>query len=166
MFCEQNDKLWTTLADIAADEGLELYDLERRGPGGLRVYISKQRGADTESRQGGVTSDDCSKLCRRLMTFFMVEGPNFGLNTEPEVEVSSPGVNRELRLADHYAGAVGERVKIIFRNENGAITPAPLIGKLKAMDQHGIHVLNEMNSEECTVPLNEIKRAQVDFLFK
>ena len=163
-YLEQKDALWQAISSIAHDEDLLLYDVEKMGPAGLRVTIDKHseepRG---EQPREGVRSEDCTKLCRRLMVYFAVEGPNFGLSLEPQIEVASPGVNRELRLPEHFLGALGERVKVV---PNAAqASEGPVVGLLQSFDDDGVKVIDEKTNEERVMPLSNIKRARVDFQF-
>lgn len=153
-FVDQHDSLWQLLNDVASDEGLSLYDAERKGQL-LRVTITRrddltsgpQQVADVDGAQeiasdelnasaanGGVTSGDCSRLCRRLMVLFRAEGPKYGVGEEPEIDVSSPGINRELRLERHFVEAIGQRVKVVLTEEAlcGRRSPV-LIGTLRSV---------------------------------
>ena len=72
--------------------GYELVDLEARigGNGLLRVYIDRDDGVDL---------DDCERVSRQLSAFLDVEEPLPGSYT---LEVSSPGLDRPLRTAEHF----------------------------------------------------------------
>ena len=152
-FIEQNTKLWEKLSSIAEDEALRIYDLERYGDDSLRVFIQR---LDFEN----VSSDDCSKLCRRLMVYFEVEGPNLGFSVEPIIEVSSPGVNRHLRLVEHFNKAVGERVKVIKKEAAGSI-----LGQIESADSKSINLIDEQTQQQVQLPLENIKKAHVEFVF-
>jgi ribosome maturation factor RimP len=182
-----SDELWRELASIAADEGLLLYDLERAGSGALKVTIDRAKSTvceteRTESENGvsngdqknekstamastKVSSGDCSRFCRRLMTYFLVEGPRLGVSAEPEIEVSSPGVNRALRLPEHYSGAIGERVKISSVQPDAGIEKLPLTGVLQTADTEKIVLKDERSKEEVSLRISSIRKAQVDFAF-
>ena len=187
-FVEESDPLWQEIESIVRDEGLFLYDFERLTGAQLRVAIAAVPNGEphglpqaeaTPTEDGavpvkrGVTSGDCSRIVRRLMTFFKAEGHKWGVIEEPEIEVSSPGLARHLRLPLHFRGAVGEKVKVVcFRaTAHGAV----LTGTLAACD--GEQICIEPNSslgvgsseagvsEQVCVPLGEVKKAQVEFTF-
>ena len=82
--------------------GYELVDLEARigGNGLLRVYID---------RAEGVGLDDCERVSRQLSAFLDVEAP---LPGSYALEVSSPGLDRPLRTADHFERFAGHEAKI------------------------------------------------------
>lgn len=167
-----SETLWAELQAIAADEGLRLYDIERYGAGALRVYVERVN-VESDSLEQKTSSQDCTKLCRRLMSFFLVEGGRLGVGTEPEIEVSSPGVNRHLRLPEHFKNAVGERVKVGVRGElvvHGQESPEPvkiggLLGKLESVSDKEVLVSDERTKKNWQVPFDQIARANVEFKF-
>jgi len=82
--------------------GYELVDLEARtgGNGLLRVYIDQEAGVDL---------DDCERTSRQLSAFLDVEAPLTGSYT---LEVSSPGLDRPLRTAEHFERFAGHEAKV------------------------------------------------------
>jgi ribosome maturation factor RimP len=162
-----SETLWSELQAIAADEGLRLYDIERYGAGALRVYV------ESNSPEQKTSSQDCTKLCRRLMSFFLVEGGRLGVGTEPEIEVSSPGVNRHLRLPEHFKNALGERIKVGVRGELAVVgeeNPEPvkiggILGKLESVSDKEVLVSDERTKKNWQVPFDQIARANVEFKF-
>lgn len=164
-FLDQENTLWQTLSGIADDECLSIYDIERIADNSLRIFIEKakrfssEENSKVENQQARVTSEDCARLCRRLMLYFQAQGSNFGLS-EPEIEVSSPGVNRRLRLNRHFLSAKGERVKIISKLENPVC-----IGILELVDDHSLTVSDEKTAEKIKISFPEIRNANVEFKF-
>lgn len=88
--------------------GLELVETERSAGGLLRVYIDRLPGPQGE--QEFVTVDDCERVTRQLQNVLEVEGVDYA-----RLEVSSPGLDRPLRTAAHYARFVGTEVDITLR---------------------------------------------------
>ncbi|MGZ6125735.1 MAG: ribosome maturation factor RimP [Myxococcales bacterium] len=88
-------------APLAAQEGLELIDVEIGGGGGrqtLRLYVDKASGG---------SQDACSAVSRAVSAALDVEDPVQGAY---ELEVSSPGLDRPWKTPDHvlkYAGSQG-----------------------------------------------------------
>jgi len=87
--------------------GLTLWDVRYVREGGawyLRILIDKP---------GGVSIDDCEKLSRTL------DGPLDEQDPVPGpycLEVSSPGINRELTRPEHFEKYLGSRVTVrLFR---------------------------------------------------
>lgn len=162
-FVSKTEPLWLELSSITEDEGLRLYDLERVGDKSIRVFVF---GAE-----GSPTSGDCSRLCRRLMTYFTVEGPNLGVGAEPEIEVSSPGVNRHLRLWEHFEGAVGERVRFGVRGEavalesGEAVKVGGLLGTLESAKEERLTLRDEKTKKDWKIGFDQISKANVEFQF-
>jgi ribosome maturation factor RimP len=169
--------LWDTIRAVALEEGVELFDIElpsdtRRG-GVLRVYITKNVSsqqpvevADGEDEEGGavrggISFEDCVRVSKRLLDMDEQQElipPNCTL------EVSSPGINRKLRLPEHFAGAVGERVRVKFRDPE---TGATLVmhGHIRGSDGRVVTVENEAKKGDVTIALQDVKEARVDFKF-
>jgi ribosome maturation factor RimP len=73
-------------------------------------------------------------------------------NRDFAVDVSSPGVERPLRRPEHFAGAVGRRVKLRTREKR-------LRGRVLAADAQSVRlVFDETESE---IPYDEIVRANL-----
>jgi ribosome maturation factor RimP len=95
------DTLTALLRPVVEDLGCVLWDLEcstRRGVGYVCLYI------DAES---GVTLDDCERVSRAVSPVLDEADPLKGQYT---LEVSSPGIDRTLRTAAHFARYVGSTV--------------------------------------------------------
>jgi len=91
---------------VAASEGLYLVDVELKGGRSnvlLRVYIDKA---------GGVSHDDCQNVSGQLSAMLDVEDPFPGSYT---LEVSSPGLDRELRKPSDYQHFAGRQARVILR---------------------------------------------------
>ena len=97
------DALLAPIRDHIAGLGFELVDLRRTGT--LQRPILQVRVDRPDSRPGqGVTADDCAVISRSLESFLehrAMVGPRYVL------EVSSPGLERPLRLAGALAAIRG-----------------------------------------------------------
>jgi len=92
---------------VAASSGLEVVKVELRGGGKarmLRIFIDKP---------GGVTHEDCANLSREVSTILDVEDVVPG--SSYLLEVSSPGLDRELFRPADYERFVGSRIKLATR---------------------------------------------------
>jgi ribosome maturation factor RimP len=97
------DKLTALLQPVIAGLGYDLWELEflpGRGSALLRVYL------DTEAHEG-ITVADCERASRVVSETLDAVDPIPGNYT---LEVSSPGVERPLRVARHFAPYAGEQV--------------------------------------------------------
>lgn len=99
---EQIARIEHVVAPLAEHHGLTLVDLEWKGDhrrGVLRVYVDKA---------GGVGIGDCERLSRELGDLLDAEGVIEGAY---DLEVSSPGLDRQLRKDREFRWAVGKRVR-------------------------------------------------------
>lgn len=157
------NETWALVEKEVQDEGIALYDIDfpKNGQGVFRVYIAKQEmkatgqeGAQRES----VTFDECTKVTHRVLDL------DEKLNFIPEgvmLEVSSPGINRKLRRPEHFETALGERAKVKYRNPEGG--SKVVTGIVKSFENSNLVL--EVNAEEVSVPLADVKEARIDFIF-
>jgi ribosome maturation factor RimP len=91
---------------VARSEGLYLVDVELKGGRSnplLRVYIDKT---------GGVSHTDCQLVSEQLSAMLDVEDPFPGSYM---LEVSSPGLDRELRKPSDFEHFAGRRARLVLR---------------------------------------------------
>lgn len=91
------------LEPIMKANHFELYDVEYVKEGGnwfLRVYIDKE---------GGITVDDCVMVSRSLSD--LLDKDDF-IPDSYVLEVSSPGLGRQLKKEKHFEKSIGEEVEI------------------------------------------------------
>jgi ribosome maturation factor RimP len=103
------ERVWRLAAPLAAQEGMEIVDIEFRHEGGrsgrvLRLYLDKE---------GGLKMDDISQVSRALSDVLDAADAVEGAYT---LEVSSPGINRPLRRPEHFARFVGKRIRVRTRD--------------------------------------------------
>jgi ribosome maturation factor RimP len=97
----------TVVLPAVEAHGLTLVDLEVRGSGrraAVRLYVDKP---------GGVTVSDCQELSHEVGDLIDVS------NLVPgsyDLEVSSPGLDRELRKDREFRWAIGRRVRVWTRD--------------------------------------------------
>jgi len=137
----------TLLEPVVKAEGLELYDVTRGREGGrnvLRVMVDRPEGVDIDT-----LSRLSERISRRL--------DDAGYETGPyDLQVSSPGLERPLRRAEHFRRSLGDEVKVK--------TAAPLagsrthIGTLVGADDEGITLA--VDDDEVRIALTEIASAR------
>ena len=91
----------------ASREGIDLWDVEVLGGGKsrtVRIFIDKP---------AGVTHADCELVSTQVGAVLDVEDVMPG--SSYHLEVSSPGVERRLRTADHFRLSAGRKAKVLFR---------------------------------------------------
>lgn len=190
-YVETKSALGKLIEGVVTDSGCKVYDIERLGPASLRISIEKAPGALAESQtdgslsQAGVSSRDCTSICRKLSVIFAVEGKQHGLGDDPELDVCSPGINRDLRLPQHFEAALGERVKLVLLAGAEVLSKvkpeveqaslqgesklevvqkqfSDLVGQLKSCSGDYLWVLEERTGTELGVKKSSLKRARLD----
>jgi ribosome maturation factor RimP len=180
--------LWSTIESVVRQEGVELFDIDlpsdtRRG-GALRVFITRvviggptiagvkvDAGTVPESQEDaseagevsrvGISFEDCVRVSKRILDLDEQQELIPGNCT---LEVSSPGINRKLRLPEHFKGALGERIKVKFRSPESGATVV-MNGTVRGASDQLVLVEGEGKKEMVSIPLSEIKEARVDFKF-
>lgn len=113
--------------------GLRLYDVEFTGTGRARVVRI------TVEAEGGIGIDQITDATRALDPVVdpLVTGAF-------QLEVSSPGLERNLRRPEHFAGALGQNISVKFRAATGAVERVH-VQLLRATDA-GIDVLTDQGA--------------------
>jgi ribosome maturation factor RimP len=102
--------------------GLAVYDVELLGCAGARTLRVTVTGAD------GVDLEAITAVTQAVSP--IVDGAST-IGSSYLLEVSSPGVERALRLPSHYSSAVGEEVSVKFHTGAG---PKRVRGVLRRFD--------------------------------
>ena len=122
------EDLFPILEPVVAGAGLELVDVELKS--GVVVV--------TVDRVGGVDLEALTDANRVVSAVLDERDPISGPYT---LEVSSPGVERTLRIPAHFVKAVGETVTVKTRPQVAG--PRRLKGTLSAADADGIELTTE-----------------------
>jgi len=127
--------------------GYELVDLDAHvgGQGLLRIYIDQEAGIDLS---------DCELVSRQLSAFLDVEDP---LPGHYVLEVSSPGIDRPLRTAQHYQKFQGYEAAIRLRVPRDG--RRKLTGRL--LESEGETVLIKVEGRSWRLELTEIESAHL-----
>ncbi len=141
-------ELWEIAEQVVADVGLELYDLvyKRSGPRSkVQVFLY---------REGGVSLEDCEKVSRQLSRELDVQDP---VPHAYDLEVSSPGLDRALRRPEHWESAVGELVKVRYRDEQGRAQT--VTGTLVSFENENATI--EEDDAKTVAPLSKVLSAKL-----
>jgi ribosome maturation factor RimP len=145
---EVTETVRTLCEPLADDLGIELYDVERAG-GILRITVDQP---------GGIPLDLVAEATRRISRMLDEHDPVPGRYT---LEVSSPGLERNLRTPAHYAWAVGRLASIRTRHADGEVRR--FRGVVLAADDDGIDVRPEDGVETRRLTYAEIDKARTVF---
>ncbi len=105
------DKIRAIAERVVTSEGLALVDVELKGGRAahlLRIYIDKPQG---------VTHADCQLVSEQMSTILDVEDLILGSYT---LEVSSPGLDRQLVKPSEFAHFAGRRARVVLREPVGS----------------------------------------------
>lgn len=147
------EKIELIVKEACAAQGVALYDLEFKPTDHgklLLVYVT---------RLGGVKVSDCQKISKKIAHQLeeedLIEGRYF-------LEVSSPGLERDLKKKSHFVSAINEQVSLTVHGEekNDVVE-----GKLVEVNQDRITLLLG-DGEELEVLLSKIKKAKTLFDYK
>jgi ribosome maturation factor RimP len=150
------DRVSALILPIVTDLGLELYDVEYQG-GILRVVVDTPTGGPA-----GVNMESIALITRLISREFDHSDPVPGHYT---LEVTSPGLERSLRVPKHFAREVGKVVAIRLTAAVNGVRRAQ--GVLLSADENNIVVrLNDKSTTEITemtIGYDMIDRARTVF---
>jgi ribosome maturation factor RimP len=96
---------------VAASRGLEIWDIQsRREATGHVVRVFIDRPGPAARAEESVSIEDCEQVNREIGTILDVEDP---LPFAYTLEVSSPGLDRPLRVASDYERFAGRLAKVV-----------------------------------------------------
>jgi ribosome maturation factor RimP len=144
------ERIRPLVAPIIADLKLDLYDLEYNG-GVVRVTIDKP---------GGVDLEDIALATRLISREFDHSDPITGRYT---LEVSSPGLERNLRTPDHFQRVIGWNVNVrTLPSVEGERRVAGVLAEAGAKTIL-ITIVGDKNLTERRLGYHEIERAKTVF---
>ena len=136
-------------------KGFRVVDLDLRVGGRSLVRIFIERMASE-----GATVEDCAEVSRVL-------GPALDEQSEIpgayDLEISSPGIERRLRLLRDFENVLGADVKLHLRARLEG-RGSNITGRLARVD--GDHIVLEVQGQELEIPLNSVKLAHRVWQFK
>ena len=131
---------------------LSLWDVEIAGQPGrsiVRIYVT--------SDNGGVDLDTVAEVSEEISRGLDLRDPIPGAYT---LEVSTPGLERALRVPEHFSRSVGDKVTIKTRERLWANSHR-IDGVI--VDVNAASVRLNVGEEEIDVPLDGIKSARTVF---
>lgn len=114
----------------------------------LRFYIENKNGED-------ITLEDCEKVSRRISEIIDENDP---IDEPYYLEVSSPGLFRELFTKEHMEKAIGERVEVLLRSDDKSRNHFK--GILKSVSDTVITVETEKGDREAEI--TKIRKINAD----
>lgn len=144
-------ELREALASAALDVGCELLHLEFKG-GVLRLILDRQ--------DGGISLHDCEAVSRQVSP--LLDAHDFGRGRYT-LEVSSPGLDRQLYGPRDYERFIGSAVRVTYRTEEGK--KRTFSGRLESYDPAGegaLEVFDADRDELVRIPLPRLILARLE----
>lgn len=144
------------LSDFIAEEGYELYSSEFIKEGKdwfLRIYIDKPES------EGYIGTEDCEKVSRFLSEKLDEEDV---IEQNYFLEVSSPGMDRELMRPEHYQRYTGRQVEVkLYQSIDGSKN---INGILDGINGEKIKITDE-SGNELELDLKDIASTKLAVIF-
>jgi ribosome maturation factor RimP len=144
----------TELADsLAGQYAVDIVDVELSGSSRkplIRIFLDKENG---------ITLDECAKFSRALSALFDVEDP---IATAYVLEVSSPGLDRPLKVMRDFERSIGKLVRVVTRakiDEQNVFT-----GRITSVKGETITLF--LNDKEIEIPFDQISKARLEMDLK
>lgn len=144
------------IGDTVKSLGCEIWDVEFVKEGGewfLRVTIDKPEGVDIT---------DCEAVSRAIDPILDEADP---IEQSYRMEVSSPGIERELRLPEHFTACIGETIILkLFTALDGQ---KQIIGALDGYDTaENIITITDREGNQRRLARNIVSRANIYYEFQ
>lgn len=144
-----NEKLYALARSTVEGMGYCLLGVEDGAEGGRRVI----RFVVDHPR--GIALGDCQALSRELG--YLLEGEP-GMDERYALEVSSPGLDREIANEREYAHFAGREARFVLREPVGG--QSVLVAVIVGVESGGVRV-RPSEGDELLVPLRSISRARL-----
>lgn len=148
MVSKRTEALEQIIAPAVIAVGMELWGVEFISQGRhsvLRVYIDSEHG---------VSLDDCERVSHQVSGVLDVEDP---IQSEYNLEVSSPGLDRPLFRFEQYAAFCGEQLKVRLRSAVG--DRRNFTGLLVGADNDTLEF--EVDGDSLSVPYDRVEKANL-----
>ena len=144
------ETVWALAEPIADELGCWIWDVEFLKEGARRVLRI------TVDSEEGVNIDDCEKMHRAIDPLLDEADP---IEEQYYLEVSSPGLERELRTEEHYRLSIGSAVEAkLFAAKDGTKS---VVGKLTAYEDGKLTITNDLG--DITLEKSEVSKLTTVF---
>ncbi len=147
---EISEKVKELVEPVVRSLGFRLFDVEFKPERGwvLRVIID---------REGGVTIRDCEEVSRKISALLDVEDM---IPFSYTLEISSPGLTRELEKPEHYDFFRGRLVRMVLREPVGE--RREVTGYVEDVREGIITVRERERGEVLHIPFSAIARGRLE----
>jgi ribosome maturation factor RimP len=141
-------KVSALAAQVADEQGLEIFDIELLGKGKLLLRV-------TIDKEGGVTLDDCERFSRNFAVQLDVENPVQG---SYNLEVSSPGMDRPLKNMNDFEKNTGKLARIVTAEK--IRDQSFFVGRILGTEGNIIKL--SVKGLEIPIPFDSISKARLE----
>ena len=145
------EKLINLLTVPIKSEGYELLDVEYNKHG------SNQTVQLIIDSINGIRIDDCVVVNRIAQEVLDNHNP---ISDYYSIEVSSPGLFRKLKTAEHYKTFTGERIRVRLQQKIQGVKN--VVGKLEESTEQEIRLKLESDGSELVIPYTLITKANLE----
>ncbi|MDO4606169.1 MAG: ribosome maturation factor RimP [Bowdeniella nasicola] len=141
-------QIHTLITPVAEEAGLIVEEVTIAGNNVVKIIL------DLPDGPGGIDSDHLAEISRTISQLMDKHDP---LDSAYTLEVSTPGLSRQLREPRHFRRAGGHDVKVKLREG------ADVIGTVIDADDAAVRL--QVGNEERTITYDQIRRAKVHLAF-
>ncbi len=144
------EKVKEMVEPIVKNMGYRLFDVEFKSERGwvLRVILDKE---------GGITLGDCEEVSKRISALLDVEDI---IPVSYVLEVSSPGLTRELTKPSHFEFFQGRLIRIVLREPVEG--KRDMKGYIEGVKEGILQLREKETAKEYHIPLSFIARANLE----
>tara|TARA_Y100000741_G_scaffold298411_1_gene239450 strand:- start:1517 stop:1969 length:453 start_codon:yes stop_codon:yes gene_type:complete len=142
------DNLFQALNEIVEKKNMRIMNINISGMSkspNIQIIIDSSNG---------VNLDDCSFVSKVTSDLININGY---FSDDYNLEVSSPGINRELFRIDDYALYIGSMVKIKLKKQIN--NQKNFLGEIKGINNSAIII--KLDHEDIEIEFNNIKKANI-----
>jgi len=142
------DNLFQALNEIVEKKNMRIMNINISGMSkspNIQIIIDSSNG---------VNVDDCSFVSKVTSDLIKINGY---FSDDYNLEVSSPGINRELFRIDDYALYIGSMVKIKLKKQIN--NQKNFLGEIKGINNSAIII--KLDHEDIEIEFNNIKKANI-----
>ena len=145
------ERLIKLLTAPIKSEGYELLEIECKRQGSSQTV---QLIIDSNN---GIGIDDCVAVNQVAQEVFDTENP---ISDSYIIEVSSPGIFRRLKTAEHFQTFTGKRIRVRLHQKIHGVKN--MVGELEESTEHEIRLKLESDGSGLVIPFSLITKANLE----
>ena len=157
------DEIMQLSTSLLAPQGFECIEAEwAQHERILRLFVDRVEGAPAADEKTGINLDDCVVATRLLNERQELDEAVNGVYT---LEVSSPGVERPLRLSRHFSRFVGKKASVTLKSKDVEHNRWTAEGTISGVDGDADRALVTLDTSEgaWSFPIANLKKAALVF---